>query len=192
LSIVIDPFHRLSQRLLARPGHQVSAATPQERAAVALVFRPDGDLLFIRRSEREGDPWSGHMAFPGGRMEPLDDSTRAAAARETWEEVGLSLEPARYLGQLDDLESPAVIRRRRLVISAHVWLLDHDPPLKPNVEVAELHWLAGRRLVEGEGRGRFDYSWKGKEMDLPIVHLDGTDIWGITLRIVDDLVARLG
>src|SRR5262245_41364530 len=65
------------------------------RAAVALVFcAPPGaepELLFIERARREGDPWSGHMAFPGGRRDPKDTDLAATAARETHEEVGLGL-----------------------------------------------------------------------------------------------------
>ncbi len=53
------------------------------------------DLLFIRRAEKSGDPWSGHMAFPGGHMESSDASLLAAAIRETQEEIGLDLLDAR-------------------------------------------------------------------------------------------------
>ncbi|MDP5071772.1 MAG: NUDIX domain-containing protein, partial [Congregibacter sp.] len=65
-----------------------------KRAAVALVLQlRDGELgvLMIRRAEREGDPWSGQMAFPGGRMDKTDANGYAVAVRETHEEVGLLL-----------------------------------------------------------------------------------------------------
>src|SRR5215216_6649740 len=63
-------------------------------AAVALVLREglEGpELLVIKRSEAEHDHWSGHLALPGGRVEPEDESLLATAARETLEEVGLDL-----------------------------------------------------------------------------------------------------
>ena len=175
----------------ARPPRRHPAKEPGERAAVCLVVRPDGHLLFIRRSEREGDPWSGHMAFPGGRMEVEDGSTRRTAARETMEEVGFDPEVGVYLGALDDLESPPSVQRRRLVITPHVWLLPGRPDLQPNQEVASVHWFGLSRLLAGEGRGTFSYEWRGRAVELPVVRLDGTDIWGITLRVVDDLLARL-
>src|SRR5215218_7814707 len=63
-------------------------------AAVALVLREGSEgpeLLVIKRSEAEHDHWSGHLALPGGRVEPEDESLLATAARETLEEVGLDL-----------------------------------------------------------------------------------------------------
>ncbi len=73
-------------------------------AAVAVILRPDDAdtrILFIKRAEKRGDPWSGHMAFPGGHREPRDPDLRSAAERETLEEIGLDLERAEYLGPLD-------------------------------------------------------------------------------------------
>jgi 8-oxo-dGTP pyrophosphatase MutT (NUDIX family) len=161
------------------------------RAAVALVFDPSLNLLFIRRSEREGDPWSGHMAFPGGRMEPEDATTRATAARETFEEVGVGLQDAAFLGPLDELASPVRTGRNRLVISPFVWQLQGPVAPVPNQEVAQTHWFALDRLLAGEGRDTFSFPWGGATVPLPIVRLDGTDIWGITLRILEDLLRRL-
>jgi hypothetical protein len=67
-----------------------------KRSAVAMILQVrDGELhiLMIKRAEREGDPWSGHMAFPGGRMDKTDANGYAVAVRETSEEVGLALGP---------------------------------------------------------------------------------------------------
>jgi 8-oxo-dGTP pyrophosphatase MutT (NUDIX family) len=187
-----DPLQRLVDALAAREPRLLDALEPWERASVGVVVRPGHDLLFIRRAAREGDPWSGHMAFPGGRMDPGDPHTRAVAARESWEEVGLDPEDGHYLGQLDDIESPTRPGRRRLVISAHVWALDHDPALDLNHEVQRVHWVGLPRLLTREGRGQMPWEWGGQRIRLPVVHLDGADIWGLTLRIVDGMLERLG
>ena len=170
---------------LAIAGAEVS------RAAVALVFDPSLNLLFIRRSERVGDPWSGHMAFPGGRVDPGDPDPRGAALRETWEEVGVDLRSATFVGPLDELASPVRTGRRRLVISPFVWQLSSAVQTVPNEEVAQTHWFALDRLLAGEGRDTFSFPWGKATVPLPVVRLDGTEIWGITLRIVEDLLRRL-
>ncbi|MGH7524260.1 MAG: NUDIX domain-containing protein, partial [Gemmatimonadales bacterium] len=95
------------ERLLA----QLASHLPRESsdptrafAAVALVLAEEPDrLLLIRRAEREGDPWSGHLALPGGRRQESDSDLLATATRETREETGIHLEPSWCRAQLDDL-----------------------------------------------------------------------------------------
>ena len=91
----------LTEALL--PG--VAASTQGPSAAVAAVMR-EGDLgvemLFIERARKVGDPWSGQMAFPGGRTSRDDAHTLATAQRETSEELGLELRNANALGRLSD------------------------------------------------------------------------------------------
>src|SRR5262245_25531983 len=80
----------------------------RRQAAVAIVLHEAAtgpEMLFIERAQRRGDPWSGHMAFPGGRVDSTDAHARAAAERETREEVGLDLAGAEALGRLDDLNA---------------------------------------------------------------------------------------
>lgn len=170
----------------------VEAEITPPAAAVAMVFVPGPAVVFIRRAEHPGDPWSGHMALPGGRWEPTDADTRAAARRETVEELGFDPEAGQWLGRLGPVLAPVRGDRPRLRIVPHVWALDHLPALRPNHEVAAVHVFAWERFVRGEGRGRLQWAGPRGPLDLPVVHLDGSDIWGITLRVVDDLLGRLG
>ena len=99
---------RLARRLAERPGPHDRAGRPMRYAAIALVLRPydDGEpeLLMIKRAEVERDPWSGHIACPGGRMDPDDRDLEHTAIRETWEETGIDLSrDGRILGTLDDI-----------------------------------------------------------------------------------------
>ena len=89
------------------PTPHLVGSTDKTRAAVAVVLGPTPEglqLLFIERAQHPDDPWSGHIAFPGGRIEADDPSPRAAAERETLEEVGLDLSNAEYWGRVDDLD----------------------------------------------------------------------------------------
>src|SRR6185503_19895516 len=103
------------------------------RAAVAMVLtegKSGADVLFIERARTDGDPWSGHMAFPGGRVDPTDADSRAAAERETLEEVGLSLAGA------------------ELVISAFVYHVKEPGELAINHEVQDAFWFPLNGLVD--------------------------------------------
>jgi len=66
------PRRKLVRRILAR-------------SAVGLYLSdhlPGGlSVLMIKRADREGDPWSGHMAFPGGRKDRGDSNTLVTAKR---------------------------------------------------------------------------------------------------------------
>ncbi|MFZ5482053.1 MAG: NUDIX hydrolase [Myxococcota bacterium] len=164
----------------------------EKRAAVAIVAGPDEHLLFIRRADREGDPWSGHMAFPGGRVDPADASVRAAAERETMEEVGLDLRDAAFVGALTPLRSPLRTPTVDFAVFPFVWRVAAWPAFAPSDEVAAIHTFALARIRAGEGRGTFRYRGYGFDTDLPCLDLDGQRIWGMTLRMLDDLLGRLG
>src|SRR5262245_6335151 len=105
---------------LARAPQELVPTGGSGFAAVAAVLDRNLDLLLLRRAESERDPWSGHLSFPGGRVEPEDDGPLAGAVRETAEEVGLALKPGSLVGQLDDLA--AVGGRPGLVVRPFVFL----------------------------------------------------------------------
>lgn len=167
------------------------------RAAVAAVFRPSDDgrtseLLFIQRATKASDPWSGQMAFPGGREEDEDPSPRHTAMRETLEEVDLDLSGATFLGSLSELDGGRA-NNRRVIVSAHSWWLDGPrPELSPNYEVADVVWVS---LADLADRQRYiEYLYPPSGMHFPGIQLDRQEqvIWGLTLRFLSDLFQRLG
>lgn len=158
-----------------------------QRAAVAAILTPGRHLWFIRRADRLGDPWSGHLAFPGGREQASDRSALAAAIRETEEEVGVDLRDAELLGQLDDLRSRPMTR---LVIRPFVFALPEVPSWRPNEEVAQVLSFPLDALLQGQGRGDMRYP-PVVGMRLPRVDFAGHRLWGLTLHMVDDLLHRL-
>ncbi len=164
----------------------------RRRAAVAAIFRPAGEdveVLLIRRAEHPRDPWSGHMAFPGGRMDAADPSPLAAAIRETREEVGLKLErDARLLGRLSD----AVTLRRAAdapaAIAPFVFELQGDPPLNINQEVQETLWVPWSYLADGRNRSVFLWRRHAIPIPMPCVRFQGRVIWGLTLGMLNELM----
>jgi 8-oxo-dGTP pyrophosphatase MutT (NUDIX family) len=179
-------------------GGDGGAVEPGERiaqAAVAAVFREQSELelLFIRRAEHPLDPWSGHMAFPGGRVDPGDRDPLSAAVRETREELALDLVASgRLLGRL--AEVPAIARGRRvpLVIQPYVFALATagEPELVPSEEVAEVLWVPFSYLQAPANRQTLRYRRDGIDVELPCYRYQGREIWGLTLRMIDDLLGR--
>jgi 8-oxo-dGTP pyrophosphatase MutT (NUDIX family) len=169
----------------------------QRAAAVALCLRERrgaAELLFIERAERDGDPWSGHMAFPGGRVEPGDRSSRRAAERETFEEVGISLVGAEALGRLDDMRGHHAAGPPALVISAFVYYVPTPPPLVLSDEVEQAFWFPLDELHDPQrhvdyrfGPAR-EYCFPGIVVGDPERHV----VWGLTYRFLEVLLAALG
>ena len=161
------------------------------RASVALVFRPGPDLLMIKRAEHPGDPWSGHMAFPGGGLEG-SETWLDAAIRECREELDLRLEDARVLGRLRPVVGPRLRKSRPTIqVQPYVFWMPQVGPLTPNEEVAEVHWFALSRFLQNEGRATFPFRWRGQELKMPCHRLDGRTIWGMSLSMIDDLIDRV-
>ena len=182
---------RLEQALASRVPRTVEDPT-RHLAAVAVIIVPEPDaVLLIRRAERDGDRWSGQMAFPGGRWSEGDSDLVATARRETLEEVGVDLAEARLLGRLDD-SAPRTPTLPPIIVSPFVFQLRHRPPLAPNHEVAAAVWQPlGQLIMPGIYRP-FEFDLPGSTMILPGYHLDVGTVWGMTERILTPLLAMLG
>ncbi len=166
-------------------------------AAVAAIVRDgegDAELLFIHRAEDPRDPWSGHMAFPGGRVDPGDRDSLAAAIRETKEELDLDLEGgAILLGELSDVTAVARGRRLGLTIIPFVFELPTDAPLQPNDEVQEALWIPlGFFAKEAGNRSTMLWKFGDVEIPLPCFRYEGRLIWGLTFGMLDELMTLLG
>ncbi|MGN6393758.1 MAG: NUDIX hydrolase [Gemmatimonadales bacterium] len=157
-------------------------------AAVALILVPAPDaMLLIRRAERQGDPWSGHMALPGGRQEPPDRDLTATAIRETAEEVGLRLSPADLIGGLDDV-IPRTPMLPPIAVRPFVFTLPARPPLAPNPEVASAGWVLLDHLLHPETYHSARVEIRGAPRDFPAYRVEDSIVWGMTERIVTSLL----
>jgi 8-oxo-dGTP pyrophosphatase MutT (NUDIX family) len=165
----------------------------QTRAAVAAVLRPGEDgaeFLFIHRADDPRDPWSGHMAFPGGRVDAQDTDPLAAAVRETREEVGLDLSlSAERIGRLSDVAAIGRGRPMNMVITPFVFAIVSIPPLEPNHEVETIVWVPASFLADHRNRESMAYQRAGLSLELPCYRYQDHLIWGLTLGMVDELLS---
>jgi 8-oxo-dGTP pyrophosphatase MutT (NUDIX family) len=180
--------------LALRPPGRVDEAVAS-RAAVAVILK-DGregiEILFIRRAEREDDPWSGQVGFPGGRAEPEDADLGATARRETLEEIGLDLaRDATLLGGLDEIRAVARGRPVDLAIAPFVFHLRGGDEVGLSDEVTSVHWLSLDALLGPEPHGRFEYRHGDQIVELPCLRLGDLMIWGLTYRMFVGLRERL-
>jgi len=163
------------------------------RAAVAAVLRPGEDgaeLLFIRRAEDPRDPWSGHMAFPGGRVDPDDSDPLGAAMRETREEVGLELGTVgERIGRLSDVAAVGRGRPMSMIITPFVFAVGENPCLVPNDEVAAVVWVPMAFLADRGNRSRYPYRRGDLRIELPCYRYEEHVIWGMTFGMVDELLS---
>jgi 8-oxo-dGTP pyrophosphatase MutT (NUDIX family) len=187
-------------RLVPTPLRAASApgvTGARNRASVALVVRPalsDVELLLIKRATIAGDPWSGHMALPGGRWSPGDETSLSTAVRETREEVGLDLTGAGHLlGRLDDVEprsgAPLV------VVSPFVFAVADGALLRPNHEVALAIWVPLAELADPRSATEHLHALEGgAPLRFPAIGYQDHVIWGITHRILAQFldIARSG
>jgi 8-oxo-dGTP pyrophosphatase MutT (NUDIX family) len=167
-------------------------------ASVALVLREVGadlEALFIRRAEHDADPWSGHLAFPGGRLDAEDADARSAAERETVEELGVDLTDSsttRCLGQLSDVLGHAESIR----VSAYVYGISGNPSLRPNHEVRDAFWTPLHHCTDPGRQSVREFSYLDVSMPLPTIRLledaNAPVLWGITYKFMDDFMSTIG
>ena len=177
----------LARRLAARAGRPIEPDGVARLAAIALVLRASGggepELLMIKRAEVESDPWSGHIACPGGRMDPVDRDLEQTAIRETWEETGVDLERhGRMLGTLDDI-SPRTPHLPPLIIRPFVAVAEPDVSIVPSDEVAAAFWVPLSAIRESAAWGREIVRVRGVgEREEAVFRHGDYLVWGLTHR----------
>ncbi|MFM9014621.1 MAG: NUDIX hydrolase, partial [Gemmatimonadota bacterium] len=187
---------RVSRALEAREARRAERDEPYGEAAVAVILRPSvttgAELLLIRRAEREGDPWSGQIGLPGGRIDPTDPSLEATAIRETREEVGIDLARAgEILGALDELR-PRTPHLPPIIVRPYVAVVHEAVDLRPNREVAEARWVSLDTLLAPSARVRTEVSVRGMTFHVEAFQHEAFVVWGMTERILTgfaDLIA---
>lgn len=167
-------------------------ATADARSAVAALLRFDRgapDVLLMKRAERADDRWSGQISMPGGREAGVDPDLRATAVRETREEVGVDLEGgARFIGRLQPVQAVARGRIEPMIIAPFVFVQTGPVALSLGHEAQDAFWLPLDRAAAGELSGEYLYRLGPDTWPLPCWRYQGHVIWGLTYRMLGDLL----
>jgi len=184
---------RLKSKLSLSPELAPDFSTEKQHilnAAVSLVFSISNNsiqLLFIKRAKHPKDPWSGHVAFPGGGYELEDqNSLLNTAIRETKEELGVELNKASYVGCITPVSGPVISNDKTVRIAPHVFIVDEQLELTPNYEVDHGFWIPLETLIKQDNIHTFSHpSAKGYQMNGIDLGLEsGTLLWGLSLDIL--------
>jgi 8-oxo-dGTP pyrophosphatase MutT (NUDIX family) len=185
--MVEDP--RLSALRAALDRHGAMPGPPDptlSEAAVLLTLRLTDplELLLIERAEKDGDPWSGHMALPGGRRDATDDGLLDTALRETHEETGIVIPPTAVLGALDEVR-PSHRRRFSIVIAPFVATVPpHTRAIPDPTEVETALWVPLPHLASDAAVDEILIELEDGATAFPALSYQDYVIWGLTHRII--------
>ena len=161
------------------------------RASVALILvhhMDDLNICFIKRAKRDGDPWSGQVALPGGRATD-DEDAFTVAERETFEEVGVILSRTSCVGRLEPIDVSSNLNRQRLLLSPVLYLLEEDAIGQAKVaspsEVDSVFWVPMNHTT-------IRYPNASKSAAYPGIGFESYVIWGLTLRVLRNFAEVIG
>jgi 8-oxo-dGTP pyrophosphatase MutT (NUDIX family) len=163
-----------------------------------MLLQPqDHDLrmLFIHRAHHPQDPWSGHMAFPGGRQDPEDANLRVTIHRETKEEVGIDLDlHGEYLGRMAELQAMARGRPISMTVAPFVYLISSEATPEPDpVEVQDIIWVPLSFMQQGNIEKMVSRPMPdGTAIEVPALLYGGKTIWGLTYRLLQGFLELIG
>jgi len=167
-------------------GNLLQSPDEDANASVAILIRPAADdleVFIVKRAEVDGDPWSGDMAFPGGKKAAQDLGVLDAAVREVMEETGIDLKPLKPLGYMEPLTSWV---RRNFRVQPVVYLFERDPPIRLNYELTKYMWTPIGELRKLRSQATV------KGFDSPIYRIGDEVVWGLTCRMLDQLIEIFG
>jgi 8-oxo-dGTP pyrophosphatase MutT (NUDIX family) len=177
--------------MIARVTAQLRGQEPQSKglrfAAVAIIIRDrlTPKVLLIRRAEHSGDPWSGQIAFPGGKMQSGDKTAKDIAVRETFEEVGIDLDKAAdFLGYAE----VTTTHTGTMDVVPSVFLLKQEVVIKSNEEVASFRWVDLDELLGPVGKSTYRLDYAGKVVEMPAFLTGDYVVWGLTHRILSSIL----
>lgn len=168
--------------------HRPEPAGPFTPAAVlmAITDRPEPGMLFtLRHAGLRAH--AGQVAFPGGRLDPEDADSVAAALREAQEEIALPPERVEVLGRSDVFRTGT-----GFAIEPVVAIVPPDLPLYPSeAEVEAIFEVPLDFLRDPANRNYLTVDWQGVPRSYYEYRWQDQRIWGVTAAILVNLFRRI-
>lgn len=186
--------HHLNPRFSKTPPVDLKKSF-SDYACVAVILKPNDtsyDIAFIRRARNPKDPWSGQIAFPGGRRESHDPHDLATALRETKEEVGWALTENHFLGFLTDIQARNRSGLQNFFLRPVVFHSIENYVLNEidRNEVDEVFWISLDHLKNEQNKTTISLPDRG--VDFPGIKLPtGDTLWGLSYIITLELIKKL-
>jgi len=173
-----------------------------QRAGVCIILAEQGlygeqhvdelSLLMMQRAAHPNDPWSGQMAFPGGKQDPEDQHITATAQREAFEEMQIPISGIERIGRLSDiLARPYRAMKKPMVVSPLLFKANADFHPEPNKEVADWLWIPVSHFQDDANRQFMRINKAGLEHQLPCYDYKDKRVWGLSLLMIDELLKAL-
>lgn len=178
----------LRERLASPPPRRLPASDLRQASVLVPLYVDAGELWTVLTKRTDTLPsHRGQIAFPGGGRE-LKEDPWDAALRESQEEIGLDPKTVLRLGELDEQESPAGFR-----VIPCVGTIPFPHKLQPNdAEIAEVFNLPLSAFNNPQLVEERTVTINGVQRDILIYHVAGRQIWGLTARVLQSLLVRLG
>jgi 8-oxo-dGTP pyrophosphatase MutT (NUDIX family) len=177
--------HALSREA---PVPREKLANNNKGAAVLIpIFERRGELhvVYIRRADHVSSH-RGQVAFPGGRVDPTDATLLDTALREAQEEVGIEPGTVDVLGAFPEMSTLT----SGIIVAPFAGVIPESTAMSPSPdEVAEVFEVPLGALSDPRYRG--EYQWSANRSKFPAIMYGGQTIWGLTLRITENLLSIL-
>jgi 8-oxo-dGTP pyrophosphatase MutT (NUDIX family) len=178
------------ERSLGRQQEPSPSDSRKMRGAVAVLLKEEGGdlwLLMIRRGENPRDPWSGQMGLPGGHADPQDRTLFDTVAREAVEEVGINVRSHKFLGCLRNVQP----KNAPMVVSPFIFLLKEKVEPRTSGEAREVLWIPMSFLMDSKNVSSIKITIGSKEVSMGCYRYSNQVIWGMSFRIIKEIVSRL-
>jgi len=175
-----SPEERGPRPEVAPPSHRVTESPSHEL-----------EVLLILRAQREGDPWSGQVALPGGRRDREDATLQDTAIRETLEETGIDLSTnGLVLGMLDELR-PRTPVLPPIIVTPYVAIAPPEFSLQISDELADAFWVPWSTFADPTITSESTVSVRGADWKVSSYLVGERIVWGMTERILRQLAERI-